>query len=94
MSDTHYLLMGDWYPYSKGYVILHHGILSEMEYKQIQSQQLVNIYQDVRNKCVSVIAPYDDKYLARHPDLKSLTGYIGYLHRNNDHMFSGKLHIK
>lgn len=93
-SGAHFLMVGDWVPYCEGYVILQHGVLSDLELKQLQSQTLVNVYQDMKSKVVSIIAPYDDKYLSRHPDLKSLTGYIGYLHRVNKHLFSGMLHIK
>lgn len=93
-SSEHYLILGEWVGYAPGYVVLQHGVLSEAEDHQIRSQTLVNIYQDLKSKTVGIIPDYDDKYLSRHPDLKSLTGYIGCLKRESKRVFSGRIHVK
>ena len=93
-TDTHFLMIGDWVSYCDGYVILQHGVLSDLELQQLQSQTLVNVYQDQKSNTVTIIAPYDEKYFSRHPDVRKLQGYIGCLKRDNDHLFSGKLHVK
>lgn len=93
-TDTHFLVIGEWLGFSYGYTILQHGILSEEEAQQIRTQTLVNVYQDIRNKTVSIIAPYHEKYLSRKDNKNDLSLFAGCLKRESALIWMGKLHIK
>lgn len=94
-TDTHILIMGEWVNFSYGYTILAHGILSEEEARQIMGQTLVNLYQDTRNKTVTITAPYHEKYLSRNDDRKTdLSLYAGCLKRQSERVWEGRVHIK
>ena len=93
-SDMHFLYISEWLPHDDDCVILHHGVLSDLEYQQLTGQQLVNVFQDQKSNTVTIIAPYDKKYLSRHPDMNALQGYIGYLKRVGNNLFAGMVHVK
>lgn len=93
-SAEHYLILGEWVGYAPGYVILQHGNLSDQEAHQINGQIFVNVYQDQKSNSMSIIPSYADKYLARHPNLESLYGYVGCLKRESKRVFSGRIHVK
>lgn len=93
-TDTHYLILGEWCNFAYGYTILQHGILSEEEARQIMSQSLVNLYQDMRNKCVSILPCYHDRYFDRNADKTKLTSYAGCLKRESELIWRGSAHIK
>lgn len=93
-SSEHYLILGEWVGYTPGYVILQHGNLSDQEAHQINGQTFVNVYQDQKSNSMSIIPSYADKYLARHPNLESLCGYVGCLKRESKRVFIGRIHVK
>lgn len=93
-SDAHFLCVGEWLPWDDDYVILHHGMLSDLEYLQLSGQQMVNVFQDQKSNTVTIIAPYDKKYLSRHPDMNALQGYIGCLHKAAKNFYIGMVHVK
>lgn len=92
-TRTHWLILGEWLEYCDGYTILQHGILSESEYRQITGQQLVNLYQDMRNKSVGITPNYHEKYLSK-VDAKDLTLYAGCLKRFSCYVWKGEVNIK
>lgn len=93
-TDTHFLCIGEWLPMSCGYTILHHGTMTEEEARQIRSQSLVNLYQDMRNKTISIFPQYHDKYLSRKEDKSLLISYVGCLKRTSLGEYKGYVHIK
>lgn len=93
-SNVHFLYVGEWLPWDDAYVILHHGVLSDLEARQLSGQQLVNVFQDQKSNTVTIIAPYDKKYLSRHPDMNALQGYIGCLERVRTNFFCGMVHVR
>ena len=93
-SDTHFLIIGQWVNYCAGYTILEHGIISEMEYKQIMSQSLVNIYQYGQHNRMSIKEEYNTKYLTRKKDRQNLQSFAGCLHRVSELMWEGRLRVK
>ena len=93
-TACHYLLLGDWITWCEGYTILQHGILSDQEEQQIFSQELVNVYQDMRNKSIGITSPYHEKYMQRNNNPDNLTLYAGCLKRNTNYLWKGSVTIK
>lgn len=93
-TGAHYLIIGEWVSFGYGYTILQHGVLSDEEYHQIKTQSLVNVYQDMRNKAVSILPCYHDRYFDRNADKTKLTSYCGCLHRESEVIWGGEVHIK
>lgn len=93
-TDTHFLILGEWVGFNYGFTILEHGILTEEEARQLRSQTLVNLYQDMRNKTVGITAPYHEKYLNRNPRKSDLTLYAGCLRRESSNIWTGRVRIK
>ena len=93
-TDKHILILGVWLKYRSGFTILHHGILTEEETKQILTQTLVNLYQDMRNKTVTITAPYHEKYLSRHETRSELSLFAGCLKRISEFEWEGTVHIQ
>lgn len=90
---THWLFLGQWVDYCEGYTILQHGVLSDQEVQQLETQQLVNLYQDMRNKSIGITANYHEKYLAG-KNAKDLTLYAGCLKRMSRNVWKGEVHIR
>ena len=94
-SGPHFLYIGDWLEWHPDMVLLHHGLLTDAEARQIRTQEYVNIYQDARFGCVSIVEPYAPKYLQRKDlDSSKLTQYIGYLTRETPYFYTGRVHVK
>lgn len=94
-SGPHFLLIGTWLDWYPDQVILQHGLLTDAELRQLESQTMVNIYQDARFGCVSIVEPYAPKYLRKKEiELTGLTQYIGHLTREDHHFYTGRVHVK
>lgn len=99
-SKKHCLFIGDWLPYDNKYVILCHGKLSPVEYKQFMTQDKVNIFEDVVNRTVAIYNRMSQGYLQKMgrngKTIESYTQYIGCLSRDqvNRHLWKGWVHRK
>lgn len=94
-SGPHFLLVGNWLQWMPDMVILQHGLLTDAELHQLDSQTMVNVYQDARFGCISIVEPYADKYLKRKDMvLNKLTQYIGCLNRESFRFYTGSVHVK
>lgn len=93
-SGMHFLQVGVWMHWLPDMVILQHGLLTETEYRQIQTKRYVNVYQDSRYSCVSITVPYVNKYVSRVEDQTKLTQYIGKLVNVAYDLWCGEVNVK
>lgn len=93
-SGTHFLTIGDWLPYRPDRIILQHGMFTDAEARQIKSQTYVNVYQSACHNIVSVTEPYNSRYMERKKDKELLQAYIGALVRENENLWTGRVHVR
>lgn len=97
-SDTHYIFLGGWLPYSDDIVILKHGKLTGSEYHQFISQEKINLFEDVVSKTVDIFSKmtmgYETKLNKNGKSIKDYICYIGCLDRDkyNKYLWKGQVH--
>lgn len=92
IPKRHFLIIDRWVipqykPNWDDTLILTHGILSEMEYRQIISQDRIMIFQNVSLHWIGLYSYHESK---RYQDDQ----YIGDLVRFNEVMWMGCLHVR
>ena len=93
-SSTHFLTIGEWVMYRPDIVILQHGMLTDAELHQIRTQTLVNVYQSNCNNIVSIVEPYNSRYIERKKSKQELQAFIGCLVKESDDVWTGSVHVK
>ena len=85
----HYLIIDRWIPYSADYVILSHGIMTELEYQRIKQTGSVPIYQSMSFAWVGIYNYHKSK---KYLDIQ----YIGSLYKSKSipDLYGGKLNVK
>lgn len=81
----HYLKIGDWVTDSS-YIILCHGIMSPLEYRQFMKKRFIPIYQSVSFAWIGLYPAHESKKFAG-------TQFAGYLYRINRIEWGGILNV-
>lgn len=84
-SGWHYLILDEWIV-NPSFLILTHGIISEVEYRHFQSQKTIPIYQSASYCWIGLYPAHESKKYAE-------TQYCGVLHKKSDKEWSGMLHV-
>ena len=90
----HFLKFGEWTEWLPGQVVLKHGILTDEEYRQFNSQEYINIYQD--HKCRQMdIFTYYDRYYQNRKGPENIGDYAGMLARVvSGELYAGTVKVK
>ena len=93
--SLHFLVFGKWIPYNDPRItILCHGTLTDEECRQFKSQTYINIYQNNKDKIMSLWCDYNCNYLKRKKDIRDIITYAGSLKRLNEDLYVGEVRVK
>lgn len=93
-TQSHFLVIGEWFNYRSDLIIFQHGFLTDEEVSQIRNNGYVNLYQNSNLKTITIFEPCSKEYSHRLCNKEDLQSYIGKLYKESDNVYIGEVVLR